>query len=624
MNKLFYGDNLNILREYIKDETVDLIYLDPPFNSNRNYNVLFKSESGTEAESQITAFEDTWHWNASAEETYRELILEGDNVGQMVESFRQFIGANQMMAYLVMMAIRLKELHRVLKPTGSLYLHCDPTASHYLKILLDTVFGAQNFRNEIVWKRSSAHNDRSQGNVIHFGRIHDVILFYTRSNNATRNDVYTPYSDSYLKSFYKYSDEKGRYQLDNIAGPGGAAKGNPEYEFLGVTRYWRYSRERMQELYDKGLIIQTKPGTVPRFKRYLDESKGVPMQDIIDDINPLQSSTAERLGYPTQKPVALLERILKASSNEGDLVLDPFCGCGTTIAAAQNLNRQWIGIDITHLAVGLQKLRLKDTFGMLPLSEKPKGSASASPKGTEKIARGKAEGRNPGDTPTTGADPEGVAQTDTAVAPLQGADDLGDSNPAFHTGLLNPSPSATSKYYQVIGQPEDLAGAKNLAENDRYGFQWWVLPLIGARAAGAEKGKREGKKGSDKGIDGTMTFIDDTSGKTKRVIISVKSGKVNVAHIRDLVGTIEREKAAIGVYVTLEPPTKPMITEAVSAGFYHSEFFGKDYPRIQILTVEDILAGKTVNMPSESVAFKKAEKEGFSHKQQPSIFDTEE
>src|SRR5690606_19525357 len=243
------------------------------------------------------------------------------------------------------------------------------------------------------------------------------------------------------------------------------------------------------------------------------------------------SQAAERLGYPTQKPVALLERILKASSNEGDVVLDPFCGCGTTIAAAQNLGREWIGIDITHLAVGLQKFRLKDTYKLI-----------------------------------------------------------------------------AGKDYKVVGQPEDLAGASELAKNDRYGFQWWILPLVGAKALGAEAGKKEGKKGSDKGIDGLMSFFDDNSGKSKKVIFSVKSGHVNVSHIRDLVGTVEREKAAIGVYITLEPPTKPMITEAVSAGFYHSEYFNKDFPKIQILTVEDILAGKEVKVPAESITFKKAPK----------------
>ncbi|HEY6541725.1 MAG TPA: site-specific DNA-methyltransferase, partial [Ktedonobacteraceae bacterium] len=348
-NTLFYGDNLFILREHVASESVDLVYLDPPFNSNRNFNVLFKDEHGTDSESQITAFEDTWHWNLAAEHTYTELLTEApDHVAKMIESLHEFIGTNQMMAYLVMMAARLVELHRVLKPTGSLYLHCDPTASHYLKIILDTIFSPDQFRNEIIWKRNSAHSDTAQGKVLHMGRLHDVILFYTKTNRATRNEVYQPYTPEYIEKFYRHKDPDGRlYQLDNITGPGGAAKGNPEYEFLGVTRYWRYSRERMQALYDQGKIVQTSPGSVPRFKRYLDEMPGIPLQDLWTEILPIQSQSKELLGYPTQKPLALLDRIIQASSNPGDVVLDPFCGCGTAIASAQKLDRKWIGIDIT-------------------------------------------------------------------------------------------------------------------------------------------------------------------------------------------------------------------------------------------------------------------------------------
>ena len=314
----------------------------------------------------------------------------------------------------------------------------------------------------------------------------------------------------------------------------------------------------------------------------------------------------DAFGYPAPKPVALLERIIQASSNEGDVVLDPFCGCGTTIAAAQKLNREWIGIDITHLAVGLMKLRLKDSFGMMPVGEKA-ASPVLSLKGTKIIAQGKALGRPPGNESQKDSDPEGVEQTAADVAPLQGANDAGNS-PGFHPGLLSSSPSATLQYYRVIGQPEDIDGARELALNDRYGFQWWILPLIGARALGAEKGQKEGKKGSDKGIDGIMVFTDDNSGKAKRVIVSVKSGHTNVSHIRDLGHVIDRENAAIGVYLTLEPPTKPMLTEAAEKGFYHSPGWNKDYPRLQILTVEDLLAGKTVDLPPNIDTYKKAQK----------------
>ncbi|MBP8292905.1 MAG: site-specific DNA-methyltransferase, partial [Caldilineaceae bacterium] len=394
-NTLFYGDNLPVLREHMAAASVDLVYLDPPFNSSRSYNVLFKDESGHEADAQITAFEDTWHWNHKAEETYFQLITQGDEaVARMIEAMRQFIGANQMMAYLVMMAARLVELHRVLKPTGSLYLHCDPTASHYLKIVLDTIFGIRNFRTEIIWQRSSAHSDTKQGRKQH-GRIHDVVLFYTKSNDWTWNPVYTPYSHSYVEEFYRHIEpETGRrFRVDNstAAKPGGDTSYewrvkrpadnrsgwepdlnneylNPksEWEYKGVPpykgRYWAYSRANMIGFANAGRLYHSSSG-VPCYKRYLDEMPGVPLQDLWADIPPALGR--QDLGYPTQKPVALLERIIAASSNPGDLVLDPFCGCGTTIAAAQKLGRRWLGIDVTHLSIALQKYRLKDAFGLV-------------------------------------------------------------------------------------------------------------------------------------------------------------------------------------------------------------------------------------------------------------------
>ena len=531
MNTLYYGDNLKILRDYIKDDSVDLIYLDPPFNSNRNYNVLFKYESGTEADSQIHAFEDTWHWHQQAEETYHELINQPDEVGRMIESFRQFIGTNQMMAYLVMMAVRLKELHRVLKPTGSLYLHCDPTASAYLKILLDTVFGPDKCRSEISWKRSSAHNDAKQGRK-QPGNIRDEIYFYSKGNDWTWNWQYTPYSQDYVDAFYFHVEEGTgrRFRLGDLtaAKPGG----DTSYEFHGTKpykgRYWAYSRENMEKYLADGRLYFPKNGGTPSYKRYLDEMPGVPLQNDWDDIKPA-SGKSEYLGYPTQKPIALLERIVLSSSNEGDIVLDPFCGCGTAIAAAQKLNREWIGIDVTHLSIALQKYRLWDSFRLVPKVD-----------------------------------------------------------------------------YKVIGEPEDLEGAKQLASEDRYQFQWWALSLIEARPLGGQSGSKEGKKGSDKGIDGVMVFTDDNSGKAKRVIVQVKSGHVKSGDIRDLGHTIEREKAAIGVFLTLEKPSKDMTTEAVGTGFYHSPGWNKDFPKLQILTVEDLLNGKQVQLPPSLHTFKKA------------------
>jgi len=530
-NTLYYGDNLDILREHIPTASVDLVYLDPPFNSNRNYNVLFKDESGQDSEAQITAFEDTWHWGPDAEATYHALVTEGDaRIATMIGAMRTFIGANQMMAYLVMMTARLVELHQVLRPTGSLYLHCDPTASHYLKIILDTIFDPRNFRNEISWTRSTAHSDGAQGRK-GLGNIRDIILFYTKSEQFTWNPAYAPYDESYIKSHYSAIEPTtGRpYRLDNLTGPGGAAKGNPAYEVMGVTRYWRYSKEKMQDLIDRGRVVQTKPGAVPAYKRYLDEMPGVPLQDNWDDIWPINSQAKERLGYPTQKPLALLERIIEVSSSPGDVVLDPFCGCGTAIAAAQKLGRAWIGIDVTHLSIALQKYRLAAMF----------------------------------------------------------------------PGIR----------FKVIGEPEDIGAARQLALDDRYQFQWWALSLVKAKPLGGQEGSKTGKKGSDKGIDGVINFFDGGASTLQRIIVQVKSGKVKSGDIRDLVGTVQRENAAIGVFITLEPPTQDMTREAVTAGYYHSQSWGgKDYPRIQILPVADLLHGAEVKMPPAHGTFKQAQK----------------
>lgn len=533
-NTLYYGDNLRILREYIRDESVDLIYLDPPFNSNRNYNVLFRDESGKESEAQITAFEDTWHWNQAAEQTYHELVTDtSPAISTMIGALRTFIGNNQMMAYLVMMAARLVELQRVLKPTGSLYLHCDPTASHYLKIVLDSIFGLQNFVNEITWKRTTTKNDYKQG-AKNWPRIHDVILYYCKnySQLSVFNQSFNSYSEEYIENFYKYEDMDGRrYALDNLAAPGAGSRGHPIYEFMGVTRYWRYNKEKMQRLLEEGRIIQTKAGSVPRYKRYLDEMPGVAIGDIWDDVNALSGANAERLGYPTQKPLALLERILQASSKPGDVVLDPFCGCGTAVAAAQKLGRSWIGIDITHLSIALQKYRLKDAFGIEP-----------------------------------------------------------------------------GKDYRVVGEPVDFYSAQQLASDDRYQFQWWALSLIQARPLGGEPGSKKGKKGADQGIDGVITFIDGAKGAAKRILVQVKSGKVSSRDIRDLRGAVERENAAIGVFITLEKPSSPMETEAVSAGYYQSPTWGRNYRKIQMLSIDQLLGGAKVDMPPSASTFKQAER----------------
>ncbi|MBN8814198.1 MAG: restriction endonuclease [Sphingomonas sp.] len=376
-NRLYYGDNLDVLREHVPSESVDLVYLDPPFNSNANYNILFKSPTGSSSDAQIEAFEDTWHWNDVAEDAFDQVARSGNTKAfDLLNAMRGFLGENDMMAYLSMMAIRLIELHRVLKPTGSLYLHCDPTASHYLKLLLDGVFGADKFFNEIIWNRTAAKGHA----FTRFASSHDVILVTRKDSGATWNSQYIGHSDAYIRSHYSNVEpETGRrYQLDNLLNPN-KDRPNLTYEFLGVTRVWRWTKDRMQKAYEDGLVIQPSPGAVPRLKRYLDEQEGVPLGDVWTDIPPLNSQAQERLGYPTQKPLALLERIIAASSNEGDVVLDPFCGCGTAVHAAQKLGRQWIGIDITHLAISLIEKRMKAAFPGIAFTVEgtPKDLASA-------------------------------------------------------------------------------------------------------------------------------------------------------------------------------------------------------------------------------------------------------
>ena len=502
-NALYYGDNLLVLREHIPDESVDLVYLDPPFNSNASYNVLFKEKTGEESPAQIKAFTDTWEWTQETQFTYELDIIRNpavpSAVKDMIGSFRQFIGQNAMMAYLVMMAPRLVELHRVLKPTGSLYLHCDPTASHYLKLLLDAVFGARHFRNEVIWKRSDSKGDTGQG-ARHFARVNDVVLFYTKTDNSIFNAQYGPLDPDYVSRFYRYADADGRrYKLDNMLGPGGAAKGNPQYEVMGVTRYWRYSRERMQRLIEEGRVIQTKPGTVPMYKRYLDESLGTPITTNWSDISFVRGWSKERLGYPTQKPEGLLERIIRASSNEGDVVLDPFCGCGTAVAAAQKLDRKWIGVDITHLAVALMKNRLKTAFDLEPRQD-----------------------------------------------------------------------------YEVVGEPQDAGSARALWEQDPYQFQFWAVSLLEAQP------QQEQRRGADRGVDGMLYFLDGPRRTPHKVVVQVKGGHVSSPQIRDLKGVVEREKAALGLFISLEDPTRDMRTEAASGGLFHSDLWDRDYPKIQI------------------------------------------
>lgn len=506
-NRLFYGDNLDVLRRHVADESVDLIYLDPPFNSNANYNVLFAAKDGHQAAAQIQAFEDTWRWDESAARQFDESVKGGGKVADVLLAFERFLGTNDMLAYLVMMAPRLVELRRVLKPTGSLYLHCDPTASHYLKLLLDAVFGPEQFRSEIIWKRTVSHNNVRN----RFGDETDTILSYGKGPQPTFNLQYRPYSEEYIKSHYSQVDADGRrYTTRDLRNPG--VRPNLRYDYKGYKPHpngWAFTLEKMKEYDAKGLLYfpPDKEGRI-RLKRYLDEMPGTPLGTVWDDILPLNSQAQERLGYPTQKPEALLERIIAASSNPGDVVLDPFCGCGTAITAAQKLGRHWIGIDITHLAIGLIKLRFRDTF----------------------------------------------------------RDDA---------------------QFEVLGEPTTAEDAAELAATDKYQFQWWALGLVGARPA-------DHKKGADKGVDGRLYFRDGT-GEMQLAVISVKGGHLKATDVRDLRGVVERDKAALGALLSFETPTRAMRTEAAAAGFYTSPW-GK-HPRLQLLTVAQVLDGARIDMP---------------------------
>lgn len=458
MNTLYYGDNLDILREHIKDESIDLIYLDPPFNSQKGYNLLFKTPKGYIADAQVTAFEDTWTWGQQAEQEYSDLLHQPyTQVAEMIRSMRSFLKESDLMAYLTMMANRLLHLHRVLKPTGSMYLHCDPTASHYLKIILDTIFGAGTFRNEIVWHY---YNKFQRGDIPMFARDHDIIFFYTKSPENTHT----------FQSIYEKRETPTRQ----------------------LVRKWDAKTGRIVNAKDaEGHVIYRE-----KLDRKIDDVWRIPY---------IVPASSEGLGYPTQKPLALLERIINASSKPDDLVLDPFCGCGTSIHAAEKLGRRWIGIDVTNLAIDLIERRMKKAFPNIS--------------------------------------------------------------------------------FEIHGTPKDLDSARALAMRDKYEFQWWACGIVNAQPY---QGK---KKGADSGTDGIIFFQDNPKGNAEKIIVSVKGGEnVTRTQIADLKNTVDREKAKLGLFVTLTPPTKPMQTEATSAGFYESPN-GRSYPKIQILTIEGLLNG---------------------------------
>ena len=503
-NTLYFGDNLEVLRRYVPDRSIDFVYLDPPFNSKRNYNLLFEHRDGSKTAGQIKAFDDTWTWSLESRREYDRVVQAGGKVSKAMRALHEILGTTDMLAYMTMMAPRLVELARVLKTSGSLYLHCDPAASHYLKVLLDAVFGPENFRSEIVWKRTSAHSDAKQGRK-GYGAIHDVLLFYSNSRSFYWKPYYTPYETDYFDIEYRHeAKDGGKYKEADAtaAKPGGDTSYewrvmrspgqrweadlendylNPKtgYEYKGVlpyrNRFWAYSVDNMRTFAREGRLIHRATG-MPRLMLMADEMPGVGPQDLWTDISPADAK--ERVGYPTQKPVALLERMIEASCPAEGVVLDPFCGCGTTVAAAQKLGRRWVGIDITAVAIDVIIERLKRDYTRLD--------------------------------------------------------------------------------FDLVGEPSTIDEAEALARLDKHEFQAWACRRVGATGVH--------KKGADRGIDGEIVGVF-SNGQAWRGVLSVKGGTLTMSQVRDLVGVVDREKAHFGLVISLKQPTAAMRREAADAGF---------------------------------------------------------
>ncbi len=536
MNTLFYGDNLTIMQEKMGSKSVDLIYLDPPFNSKQNYNLLYRTMTGKPVPEQVEAFCDTWAMDADKERIARTmpvLMREHGVDDYYVDFWRLWMNAlrntnRPLLAYLIFMVQRLLYMKTLLRPTGSIYLHCDPTASHYIKIMMDGIFQHTNFRNEIIWKRTGAH-----GSARRWGPVHDVILHYTMSDSYTWNKVYQPYEAGYIESKYRHKDARGVFQDVSLTGPG-MSKGDSGQPWRGFNptdkgRHWAIPREigsnipnfaslttqeKLDALDAARLIYWPKKGGVasfPRVKQY--PGKGNPIQDVITDIGAINSQAGERLGYPTQKPGALLDRIIQASSNPGDVVFDPFCGCGTTIYSAVRNGREWKGCDIAILSVKLVRETLASDKYRL----------------------------------------------------VEGHD------------------------FVVDGIPTSVEGAQELFRKDPSTFQKWFAERVG--------GFPMTRMSGDRGIDGRIYF--ETTDGLREMVLQVKGGKhVRPTDIRDLNGTMTREPTAeLAGFLSMVPPTKAMLAEASDAGTY--EYNGVHYPRIQFLTVEDVLVHKReFHMPS--------------------------
>jgi DNA modification methylase len=540
----WYGDNLKVMREHVGDETVDLVYLDPPFNSKRIWSSILPEADGSPSGAQRKAFEDFWKWDSGPEprEAYdavtrpsslraRQLVPAA--LSETLQMLRGTLGESNMLAYLSMMSVRLVEMRRVLKPNGSLYLHCDPTASHYLKLILDALFGPTNFRNEIIWKRTGSHSSASG-----FGPVHDVILMYARSESTVCHPENVAYSEKYLEKFSKVDEKTGKnFQDVTLTGSGlrGGDSGRKwrDHDPTAKGRHWAIAAavyenylqmtgedlhqypllDRLERLDAEDLLYWSKRsrGGLPRYKFFETDAEGVHGQDLWSDIPPLNSQAIERTGYPTQKPVALLERILQASSREGDVVLDPFCGCGTAVVAAQRLKRRWVGIDITHVAVSVLRQRLTHGFPGLE--------------------------------------------------------------------------------FRVRGEPEDVASARRLADEKWEEFQAWMVDRVGGVPLNPTEEKKVAKKGKDHGIDGLLLFRDDPKApRSKRMVLSVKAGKTTTPEMVDaLFGVMHRDGSPLGALLTAYPASKGVYNEARSTGFYGSDFYpGHKYEKIQVVTVEDV------------------------------------
>ena len=538
---LYYGDSLDIMRRHLPNESVDLIYLDPPFNSDETYGLLHR-----DSQAQQEAFWDSWHWDDAARDAYAALAEGGHGVprelSDMIVALKAYLYPKHkdMLAYLSMMGIRLVEMRRVLRRTGSLYLHCDPTASHYLKLILDMIFGPENFRSEVVWKRTGAHNSARR-----YGPIHDTILYYARdAEHVTWNAQRSDYSEDYVDTKYRHVDAASgrRYRLSDLTGSGirhGESgrpwRGhNPTHTKNG--RHWAVPRHAIRVLRSKGVEI---PGTVqeqlellytqglirfpqkadgslgvPEYKRFRDDMRGIQLQDVWTDIDPLNSMAKERIGYGTQKPVELVKRVLAASSNAGDLILDPFCGCGTTIEAAEGLGLKWIGIDIAIRAVDVMKERLDAKFGRI---------------------------------------------------------------------------------WTEHGEPKDIEQAERLSKNE-YDFQWWAVRMLGGQPPKGEK-----KKGADDGVDGELRLIDD-SGTLRRGLISVKAGThLNPDFIKTLNDNVREKKYDFGIFASMHEPTQGMRDKAADYGAapWAAGYKGKVAHKIRIVTAPEWMPPSEIQWPGK-------------------------